>query len=385
LTISNPEGACRQGFYETFGYQPAGLWSAPGRVNLIGEHTDYNSGFVLPIAIDKRTYAAVSLTGTGQIRVASRYSDQIVSIKASEISKSTVAGWSAYPLGVAYAFFLKCNSSTGFDLYIESNVPVGAGLSSSAALECSVATALNDLLETELDLAELAQIGKLAENEIVGAPTGIMDQTASLFAQEDSAVFLDCKTLDLELVPVRFHESKLKLLIIDTRVSHRLVDGGYADRRESCERGAQTLGVSSLRELTISDLSRAEESLSEKDFRRVRHVVTENFRVVAFVSALRQGEFDTLGKLMVESHSSMRDDFEISIPELDLAVETSMERGAIGSRMTGGGFGGAAIALAPEEVVEGISESVISKFSEHGFAEPRVFEVTASAGARKEA
>ena len=233
-----------------------------------------------------------------------------------------------------------------------SDVPVGAGLSSSAALECAVALALDELWNLGLDRKTLARVGQLGENEIVGAPTGIMDQSASLLGKADHAVFLDCQTLKSKNVKLGFDERGLELVIIDTRVAHRHSDGGYRVRRESCERGASIMGVNSLRGLTKADLSRAQSLLSDVDFRRVRHIVTENQRVLDSIDALQAGDMARFGELLLASHDSMAHDFEISIEELDLAVEVAMKTGAIGSRMTGGGFGGAAIALTPVENTE---------------------------------
>jgi galactokinase len=205
------------GFAKQFGSTPEGVWSAPGRVNLIGEHTDYNEGFVLPFAINRRTYAAVSTRSDGIARVASSFTNEVVEIPLTNISDSTVSGWSAYPLGVAWALIQAGAKPTGFDLYVDSDVPVGAGLSSSAAIECSVAMALNDLWQADLDRAALAKIGQRAENEIVGAPTGIMDQTASLFGVLDHAVFLDCRSLVAEAIPLGLKQNSLEIVVMDTK------------------------------------------------------------------------------------------------------------------------------------------------------------------------
>lgn len=372
------------GFIEKFGYSPAGVWSAPGRVNLIGEHTDYNEGFVLPFAIANRTFAAVSKRDDGVIRVASSFTGESIELPVDQISKETAGGWVGYVMGVAWAFGKAGNAVPGFDVFIDSNVPVGAGLSSSAALECSVALAINDLLEFSKSKSELAQIGKLAENEIVGAPTGIMDQTASLNGEVDQAVFIDCRSLEIELVPLRFAENNLELVVIDTTVSHRLVDGGYAERRASCELGAKTLGARSLRELSVTDLPRAKELLEDRVYRRVKHVVTENQRVLDTVAELQTSGPLNIGQLLLASHASMRDDFEISIPELDFAVESAMQNGAIGARMTGGGFGGAAIALIEKSKVQKLTEETTSGFSSQGFSKPNIFVVQADAGAKRE-
>ncbi len=360
------------GFESVFGYSSTGVWQSPGRVNLIGEHTDYNLGFVLPIAINRATCAAIALRTDGVVRVASTFSEEVIELAGQELG--TASGWSSYPLGVAHVL----GSRTGFDLFIDSDVPVGAGLSSSAAIECAVALALNELWELGHDRAALARFGQRAENEVVGAPTGIMDQSASLLGKADHAVFLDCKTLEQKPVKLGFDERGLELVIIDTRVAHRLVDGGYAERRAACERGASTLGVEWLRELGIEDLARAEELLDDVTFRRVRHVVTENARVLKFTESL--DDYAELGRLMRESHISMRDDFEISVDELDTAVETAIRHGAIGARMTGGGFGGAAIALTPAAKISELTNSVYAEFELLGYDRPNIFTVTAADG-----
>jgi galactokinase len=357
------------------------VWSAPGRVNLIGEHTDYNEGFVLPFAINRRTFAEVSLRDDGIARVTSDFSPEPIEAPIEQIRPRE--DWAAYPLGVAWAIQqLSGNPGVGFNAH--SDVPVGAGLSSSAAIECAVGTALNELWNAGLTKKQLARAGQLGENEIVGAPTGIMDQSASIFGKVDHAVFLDCRTLEIENVPLGFDENNLELLVIDTRVAHRLVDGGYAERRAACESAAEAFGVKSLRDLTEMDLERAEEILDEVTYRRMKHVVTENARVLKTVEMLKSRGPLAIGDLMLASHASMRNDFEISIEELDVAVEASMSAGAIGARMTGGGFGGAAIALVPKSKTVEISHAVIAEFARRGFQTPNTFTVVASDGAKRE-
>ena len=379
-----PKAAATSGFIKNFGSEPVGIWSAPGRVNLIGEHTDYNEGFVLPFAINRRTYAAVSPRTDGIARVASGFTDEVVEIPVEQISKDSVSGWSGYPLGVAWALMQAGASPSGFDLYVESDVPVGAGLSSSAAIECSVAMALNELWGADLDRSALAKIGQRAENEIVGAPTGIMDQTASLFGVIDHVVFLDCRSLVAEAIPLGLQQNSLEIVVMDTKVSHRLVDGGYAARRAACENGAKQMGASSLRDLAVTDLARAESVLDPLVYKRIRHVVTENARVLETVELLKSSGPQAIGDLLYASHESMRDDFEISIDELDCAVETAMEIGAVGARMTGGGFGGAAIALIHSSKVAELKSAVSKAFEARGFAAPELFSVLADAGARRE-
>jgi galactokinase len=377
----------RDDFAEVFGRQPDGVWSSPGRVNLIGEHTDYNEGFVLPFAINRRTVAALGLRDDRTVRVGSTFADELVEIDLDAIGPEALSGWSAYPLGVAWAlgeFGADLAAVPGFDVLIDSNVPVGAGLSSSAAIEGAVALALNDVWRLGLDRQTLARVGQRAENVAVGAPTGIMDQSASLLGEPDSAVFLDCRTLHSEIVPLGLAEAGLEIVVIDTGVEHAHATGGYAERRASCEAGAAALGVESLRDVSVADLDRARELLDDVTFRRVRHVVTEDQRVLDTVRTLREQGPTAIGELLDASHASMRDDFEISVPELDLAVETAQSSGAIGARMTGGGFGGSAIALVPSDAVSRVLVALDGAFAEHGFGQPNLFTVVPSEGTRRE-
>lgn len=370
------------GFKSLYNYEPKGVWGAPGRVNLIGEHTDYNEGFVFPFAINRHTVAAISLRDDNLVRVASSFSTATHETDVFTIQKSDEHEWASYPFGVAWAIQqLSTVTPKGFDCFINSDVPVGAGLSSSAAIECAIGVALNQLWDAGLSKSELARAGQLAENVIVGAPTGIMDQSASLLGKKDHGVFLDCQSLESEIVELGFAQAGLELLIIDTQVAHRHADGGYASRRAACELGAKIMGVPSLRYLSSEDLTKSKDLLDDVTFRRVRHVVTENERVLETIKLLKATGPLAIGNLMHESHVSMRDDFEISIEELDLIVSTSMDCGAIGSRMTGGGFGGAAIALAKTEDIPQIIRSIAEAFEKSGYIEPNFFTVTAADGA----
>ena len=385
MTTSRNIESAAVAFEARFGYAPAGVWSAPGRVNLIGEHTDYNLGFVLPFAINRRTYAAIALRSDSLVRVASSFSAVQHQIDLAEIARNEENDWASYPFGVAWAVAkLAKKAGVGFDAYFESDVPVGSGLSSSAAIECSTALALNDLWQAGLSRAELARAGQLAENEIVGAPTGIMDQSASLLGERDHAVFLDCKSLEAQSIELGFDAAGLELLIIDTRVAHRLNDGGYATRRAACELGASQMGAASLRAVSVDQLDEAKEIMDDVTFRRVRHIVTENERVLETVEKLRREGPTAIGALLNASHVSMRDDFEISIDELDTAVDVAIRHGAVGARMTGGGFGGAAIALAPIAKVSEITLAVLAEFELLGYGKPNIFAVTADQGARRD-
>lgn len=372
-----------------------GLWSAPGRVNLIGEHTDYNEGFVLPFAIDRRTHVALGERGDDVLRVTSTFTPEVVEVRLAELDSlfPTPAGsapgvpeWAAYPLGVAWALGAgRGAAASGVDIAISSDVPVGAGLSSSAAIECATAAALNEVWALGRSRVELAQAGRAAENHAVGAPTGIMDQMAAMLGETDAAIFLDCRSLDTSVVDLGFAAAGLEILVIDTTVKHAHSTGGYRDRREACERGAAALGVPSLRDVGLDALPHAAEVLDEVTFRRVRHVVTENARVLETVRTLREGGPTAIGTLLDASHASMRDDFEISVPELDTAVDAAIAAGAVGARMTGGGFGGAAIALVGRDRRDEVARTVREAFDAAGFAPPHVFPVLPSAGARRDA
>ena len=332
-------------FRERTGRDPDGVWAAPGRVNLIGEHTDYNDGFVLPAAIDRQVVAAAGRREGGRLRVWSLQERQPADLELAEIGPGRVEGWAAYPAGVAWALAEAGAEVGGADLVVDGDMPAGAGLSSSAALECATATALADLSGARLDRAALAAVARRAENEVVGVPSGVMDQMVSMLGRAGHALFLDTRSLDTEQVPLPLEAAGLCLLVLDTRAGHRLVDGAYADRRSACEAAAAVLGVAALRDATLEQVEAAAGELGEERLRRARHVVTENARVLEAVELLRAGELDRLGPLLAASHASLRDDYAVSSPELDTAVEAAVAAGAVGARMTGAGFGGSAIAL----------------------------------------
>lgn len=371
-------------FRETFDGEPDGVWTAPGRVNLIGEHTDYNEGFVLPFAIDLAARVALRVRNDGVIRLFSTAgAEGVAELSASDVRREDAPGWSIYPGGVVWAFRERGIAVPGFDLVLDSDVPLGAGLSSSHAIECAVATALNEVTGAALSAPELVLTTQRAENAFVGAPTGIMDQSASLRGEAGHAVFLDCRDQSVDLVPFDAPGAGLVTLIIDTRVAHSHADGGYASRRAACELGAEVLGVKALRDVSLGDLDEARALMDETTFRRVRHVVTEDQRVLDTVSALRTSGPAAIAPYLDASHASMRDDFEISCPELDTAVEASRESGAIGARMTGGGFGGSAIALVPVDAESRVREAVTEAFAASGFRAPRLFTVSPADGARR--
>ncbi len=371
-------------FKTAFGRLPDGVWQAPGRVNLIGEHTDYNEGFVLPFAIDKTARVAVGVRPDSTVRLLSTYGDQgLTTADTGSLDGRAAKGWTKYPLGVIWSLQQRGIDVPGLDLLLDSDVPLGAGLSSSHAIECAVISAVNDLTGAGLRAEEMVLATQRAENDFVGAPTGIMDQSASLRGSKGHAVFLDCRDQSVQLVPFEAESAGLVMLVIDTKVSHSHADGGYASRRASCELGAEVLGVRALRDVGTDDLEEASGLLDEVTFRRVRHIVTENDRVLQTVELLgRQGPA-AIGGLLDASHASMRDDFEISCAELDLAVETSRANGAIGARMTGGGFGGAAIALTPVTAEQQVRAAVEQAFARAGYTAPDIFTVTPAAGAMR--
>ena len=382
IPLGTPE--LRSRFEEAFGAAPDGVWQAPGRVNLIGEHTDYNEGFVLPFAIDRTARVAVRLRPDTRVRMLSTFGNQgLTSADAAALDPATARGWTKYPLGVLWALEQRGLTVPGMDLLLDSDVPRGAGLSSSHAIECAVITAVNDLTGAGLGAEDMVLATQRAENDFVGAPTGIMDQSASLRGAAGRAVFLDCRDQSVRLVPFDAEAAGLVLLVIDTKVAHSHADGGYAARRASCELGADVLGVRALRDVGVGDLEEAAGLLDRETFHRVRHVVTENERVLQTVDLLESAGPQAIGALLDASHASMRDDFEISCAELNLAVDTSRAGGAIGARMTGGGFGGSAIALVPAEAEQQVRADVSRAFARAGYAAPDIFSVRPAAGAMR--
>ncbi|MEU0410192.1 galactokinase [Streptomyces griseorubiginosus] len=376
----------QRSFVELYGTEPEGVWSAPGRVNLIGEHTDYNDGFVMPFALPHTAVAAVSRRTDGVLRLHSGdVEGGVVELRLDELAPESDRNWTAYPAGVVWALREAGHPVTGADVHLTSTVPAGAGLSSSAALEVVVALALNDLFELGLQRWQLARLCQRAENVYVGAPTGIMDQTASACCESGHALFLDTRDLSQKQIPFDLAAEGMVLLVVDTQVKHSHSEGEYGKRRAGCERGAALLGVDALRDVPYGELDAALERLGddEEAVRLVRHVVTEDERVEKVVALLESGETRAIGPVLVAGHASLRDDFRISCPELDLVVDTALASGALGARMTGGGFGGSAIVLAEASDVETITKAVEEAFAAAEFTAPRVFEAVPSAGARR--
>ncbi|MCC3763596.1 galactokinase [Glycomyces sp. TRM65418] len=365
-------------FRATFGSEPEGVWAAPGRVNLIGEHTDYNDGFVMPFALPFYAAAAASKADTWEFH--STYGEG-ATVRAEDLGSAAadgVDGWAAYLAGVAWALNESGYPVAPARIAIHSDVPHGAGLSSSAALECAVLLALADLYGHEIDRPEAARIAQRAENEYVGAPTGVLDQSASLLCMEGNVMFMDCRDLAREQEPFDLAAEGLTMLVIDTNAPHRHADGEYASRRADCEEAARLLGVPSLR-----DAPRHAYLDDDRLSRRLRHVVSENQRVLDTVQVLKEGLVARIGPLLTASHVSLRDDYEVSSVELDSAVEASLKAGALGARMTGGGFGGSAIALVETAAAGKVEAAVIEAAAAKGLPTPRVFTARAAAGAHR--
>ncbi|GAA5045086.1 galactokinase [Thermocatellispora tengchongensis] len=367
-----------EAFREAYGAAPQGVWHAPGRVNLIGEHTDYNDGFVLPFAVPWGVTAAVSPRADRSVRLLSLQAPG-EPLLIEDLDRAQ--GWARYAVGVLWALREAGHDVGGADIVLDGDVPQGAGLSSSAALEVSVAVALDELYGLGLPRMDLALLAQRAENDFVGMPCGIMDQAASALSEEGKALFLDCRSLASRGIPLDLAAHGMQILIIDTGVHHELADGQYALRRADCERAAKHLGVASLRDVT--DLAAALSRLSGDERKRTQHVVTENHRVEAVIGLLRAGAIGEIGALLNASHLSLRDQYEVSSPELDLAVEAAFRGGARGARMTGGGFGGSAIALVADEKAGSVRESVAAAYAERGWKAPRFLPATPAAGARR--
>ncbi len=358
-------------------------WEAPGRINIIGEHTDYNEGFVLPIALPNRTIATAASRADGRltVRSAQRPGEQLDS-RIIDLTPGSVPGWAGYPAGVLWALRAAGHELRGVDLAVDGAVPLGAGLSSSAALECAVAAAVNDLFDLRVPPAALALIAQRAENDFVGVPCGIMDQMAAMLCTAGHALFLDTRTLSTEQVPLDLPAAGLALLVVNTKAPHRLVEGEYAKRRRSCEEAAARLGVAALRDIAADRLPDALAALADDLLcRRTRHVVTENVRVLDAVAKMRAGAVRDIGPVLTASHVSLRDDYEVSSVELDAAVDAALSAGALGARMAGGGFGGCAIALVEKGGAAAVEHAVAAAFTMRGLQPPAIFAATPSRGA----
>ena len=370
-------------FEAVYGFPPAGVWAAPGRVNLIGEHVDYNGGVMLPFAIDRDIRLAARLRDDGIFRAASAQADGIVEVALDDVGPGTVEGWLAYPAGVA-RLVRDLGGPGGADIWVTGNIPAGAGLSSSAALECATAVAMVELGGVDIDPLVLALLCQRAENVIVGVPCGMMDQTASMMSTDGHALLIEAEGPSVEQVPFDPASLGLTVTVIQTNAPHQLVDGQYAERRASCERAAAILGVPLLREAVGTPLDEIEARLGDPLlFKRTRHVVTEIERTLLAVDLLKAGDFLGIAPLITASHVSLRDDYEVSVPETDTAVDVALAAGALGARMIGGGFGGSVIAIVPVELVGAVDQAVHAAFAESGFRAPAVFDALPAPGARR--
>jgi galactokinase len=380
--MGNRRKSVQDAFAERFGRRPEGVWAAPARVNLIGEHTDYNDGFVLPLAIDRSVTVAAARRGDDLLRLVSLERGER-RLRLAEVAPGAVDGWAAYAAGTLWALQRDGVEVGGLDLLLASDVPIGSGLSSSAAVECATLLAARDLYGGPDEPARLAAIARRAEDDVVGVPSGIMDQMAALACRAAHVLLLDCRSLEADQVPFAPADAGLAVLVVDTRVSHALADGAYAERRAACEQAAGLLGVPALRDATQADLDAARDRLGELRHRRARHVVAENARVLEVVEQLRRGRPEAIGDALRASHASLRDDYEVSAPELDAAVEAAEAAGALGARMTGAGFGGCALALVPAGAVDAVAGAVAAAFADRGFGAPSSFAVRPADGAAR--
>ena len=367
-------------FEERFGGK-GDFYASAGRINLIGEHTDYNGGFVFPGAIDKVIMAEIRPNGTDKVRVFSVDIDEYAEFGV-KVEDAPSQSWARYIFGVCREIIKRGGEVKGFDAVFAGNVPLGAGLSSSAALESCFAFALNDLFnDNKFEKFELAKIGQSTEHNYCGVKCGIMDQFASVCGRKGNLMRLDCRSLDYEYYP--FNPEDYTLVLVDSRVKHELADSPYNKRRESCERVAQKLGVETLRDADMDALLAVKESLSEEDFKRAKFVIEEKQRVLDVCDALNQGDYETVGKKMYETHEGLSKDYEVSCEELDFLNDVAKENGVTGSRIMGGGFGGCTINLVRKDLRDRFVDEAIKRFNEKYGHEPKIYDVVISDGARK--
>jgi galactokinase len=386
MTLTELAAATAKDFEKAFGRRPRWAAAAPGRVNVIGEHTDYNDGFVLPMAIERYTViaAAPAAKGRNTLQFRSTQGDGMAVIDLGRPLKPAPKGaWSNYPLGVVAGFLARGAKIGGFDALIHSTVPLGGGLSSSAALEVSTATLLEAVTGDKLDPVEKALLCQKAEHDYAGMPCGIMDQFISVMGRQDHLLLLDCRSRIPELVPMT--DPSVALLITNTNVKHELTGGGYAKRRAQCEEAARVLGVASLRDATAEMLEHARGKVEPVVWRRACHVIGEIERTLQAAQGVRASNWPSVGQLMYASHCSLRDNYEVSCPELDAVVEIAQglgpEGGVIGCRMTGGGFGGCTVALVRAEALPGISAAISAQYETRTGIKPSLFVSRPAAGA----
>lgn len=370
----------RTAFTERFSSNPI-FYASAGRINLIGEHTDYNGGFVFPGAIDKYIMTAININGTDKVRLYSVDMNQYTEFGLREEDKPDEQ-WACYVFGVCREVIKRGFEVKGFDAVFAGNVPLGAGLSSSAALESCFAYALNDLFnDNKISIFELALIGQSTEHNYCGVNCGIMDQFASVFGKKDCLMRLDCRSLEFKYFP--FKPVGYKLVLVNSQVKHELVDSPYNKRRESCERVAKTLGVETLRDADMSMLEAAKAQISDEDYKRAVYVIGEKQRVLDVCEALENGDYETVGQRMYETHHGLSKDYEVSCEELDFLNDVAKECGVTGSRIMGGGFGGCTINLVKEELYDTFVQTAKTKFNEKYGIEPIIIDVVISDGAHK--
>lgn len=399
LTTAPERGAAAQEaarqFHDAFGYEPEGVWSAPGRVNIIGEHVDYQDGLCLPMAISHRCFIAAARTGTGLLRMRSAQTDVATEAPVRDLAPGSVDGWSAYVAGVLWAMqdgapeSSDAEAAIGLDVLVDGHVPLGAGLSSSAALECSAAEAFEDLLGLRTEPLDRVRAAIRAETEFAGASTGGLDQSASVLCTAGHALLLDCRDFSTQPVPWDLAAQDLALLICDTRAEHSHVDGEYAARRRDSEAAAVAIGVPTLRDVDAERLDEALATIEDETVRRrARHAIREIERVRETAELLTHGSVrenvERLGDLMDASHDSLRDDYDVTVPALDVAVDAARAAGAHGARMTGGGFGGSVIALVEADAAESVAAAMRDAARREGLAEPAFFLALPEAGAGRD-
>lgn len=370
----------REGFAAKFSGATGSVYASPGRINLIGEHTDYNGGFVFPGAIDKGMVAEIKLNGTDKVRAYAIDLDEYAEFGLTE-NDLPAQGWAKYIFGVCREIIKRGGKIGGFDTAFTGDVPLGAGMSSSAALESTYAYALNDLFSLGIDKFELAKIGQATEHNYVGVMCGIMDQFASIFGKAGSLIRLDCRSLEYKYYP--FNPKGYKLVLLDTLAKHELVDSPYNKRRESCERVAAKLNVEFLRDATMEMLEGIKQDVSEEDYMRAEYVIGEKQRVLDVCDALERDDYETVGERMYQTHHGMSKLYEVSCDELDFLNDIAKKCGVSGSRVMGGGFGGCTINLVKEELYDGFVKEAFSAFKEKFGHEPKLYEVVISDGARK--
>ncbi|OUO23079.1 MULTISPECIES: galactokinase [unclassified Alistipes] len=366
-------------FRELYG-EGASLFTSPGRINLIGEHTDYNGGFVFPGAVDKGIMAAIRPNGTERVRAWSLDMNEASEFGLGEADKPAQS-WARYIFGVCREVQKRGGRIGGFDTVFAGDVPLGAGMSSSAALESTYAFALNELWQCGIDKFELAKIGQATEHNYCGVNCGIMDQFASVFGKRGNLIRLDCRSLEYEYFP--FDPKGYRLVLLDSRVKHELVGSPYNDRRASCERVARVLGQEFLRGATMEQLDAVKGQISEEDYKRARYVIGEECRVLDVCDALGRGDYETVGRRMYETHWGMSKDYEVSCEELDFLVEVAEACGVTGSRIMGGGFGGCTINLVKDERYDDFIAKAREQFAARYGHEPKVYDVVISDGSRR--